>query len=278
MRKGVLLSLGMLFLSGTVLSIAILLFHNTQGTEARFAELALYDRLYDIDSSVQAGFKEIFMRNSGIELTLQGDIVSLKETLPRGSGFAAEVDAYSAYLEEAYPALTINESILDEVKNSLPIYIMPHNIKISHSSFPDGNLEVTPSTLNIANYSIHLSTTRQSAIFSDSGMTSGSFPLKVEAKTASGTSSWIGNINPTLQNTLILTFDSGLPTEAAVAITIDNPAHMVVDRGSMAAEHNLGIALEHQAGKAAVINLPPNLFTISFAADNLQKSSTARLQ
>ncbi len=279
MKKAVLLTLGMLFLSSLVFSLSILLFHNTQGTEDRFAELSLYDRLYDLDSSIQRGFREIFLQNSGITLTLVNDTVSITETLPHSSSFGEEMDAYSTFLEQTYsidPLIIVSDSVLSTIKNELPVYIMPHNILIDHSSFPSGNLEIIPSSLNIRNYSISLMTTKQSVTFNPS-IVSGSFPLKISVTTNSGTSVQEYNVNPTSTNTITLTFDTGLPTQATIIITIENPAHLTINRGSVTAGHNIEIALEHQSENINYITYPNNLFTINIPGDNLQKTSTARI-
>jgi len=280
MKKAVLLTLGMLFLSSLVFSLAILLFHNTQGTESRFAELSLYDRLYDLDSSVQRGFKEIFTRNSGITLALTDDLVSITETLPHSSNFRSEMDAYVNYLEATYPTdpkVTINDAILTLIKNGVSFYIMPHDILVEHSSFPSGNLEITPQNLNVANYSLSLTTTKQSVVFDDSSMTSGSFPLRVSVTTDSGTTVKEYNINPTSLNTLTIALDTGLPTEATMTITLDSPAQLVINRGGVTTEHRIDIALQPLAEEMNYIRFPNNFFTINIPGDNLQKTGTVRI-
>ena len=279
MRKAVLLTLSMLFLSGLVFSLAVLLFHNTQGTEDRFAELSLYDRFYDLDSSIQRGFRDIFLQNSGITLTLVNDTVSITETLPHSSSFSDETDAYATFLEQTYytdPVVTISDSVLTTIKNELPVYIMPHNILIDHSSFPSGNLEITPSSLNINNYNISLTTTKQTVMFNPS-IVSGSFHLKISATTSSGTSAREYDINPASTNTITLTFDTGLPTQATITITLENPAHLTINRGSVTAGHNIETSLIHQTESINYINYPNNLFTINIPGESLQKTSTARI-
>lgn len=269
----------MLFLSSLVFSLAILLFHNTQGTEDRFAELSLYDRFYDLDSSIQRGFREVLQRNSGMALTLINDTVSITETLPHSSSFGEEMDAYSAFLEQTYntdPLVTVSDSALTTIKNDLPVYIMPHNILIDHSSFPSGNLEITPSSLNVENYNISLTTTKQTVTFSPSTV-SGSFLLRVSVTTNSGTSVQEYNVNPASTNTITLTFDTGLPTQATITITLENPAHLTINRGSVTAGHNIGIGLQHQAENMNYLTYPDSLFTIKISGDNLQKTCAARI-
>lgn len=286
MKKAVLLTIGMLFLSSLVFSLAVILFHNTQGTESRFAEIILYDRLYDLDSSIQRGFKEIFIRNSGITLRLVNDTVTVIETLPHTSNFAAEMDTYEDYLEEAYsadPLVTIDDTVLTNIKNDLPLYIMPHNILIEHSSFPSGDiLELTPSSLNVENYSISLTAlTQQSVVFNPSIDPTPplDFPLRISVTTNSGTSTQIYDINPGQTNPVTLTFSDGgnPPTETDVTVILNNPAALTINRKGIAIYHNIEIALDHQTEQMNYITYPNNLFTINIPGDNLQKTSTVRI-
>ena len=283
MKKGILLTLGMLFLSGLVFSLAVLLFHNTQGTENRFAEISLYDRLFDLDSSIQKGFKEIFERNSGMSLSLLNDTVSIAETLPHSSNFEAEMVAYSDFLENMYPIdplLTVDDSVLTLIKDRLLFYIMPHNILVEHSAFPSGQeLTITPQNLNVENYSISLTTSKQSVVFDDSLMTSsGSFPFRVSVTTDSGTSAWENNnIDETAANTFTINLDTGLPTESTITITLSNPASLVIDRGAVIIDYDVDIGLQHQAEEMVYIKYPDNFFTINIPGNNIYKESTVRL-
>jgi len=282
MKKAMLLTLGMLLLSSLVFSLSILIFHNTQGTEDRFAELSLYDRLYDMDSSIQRGFKEIFIRNSGMTLAITEDIVKITETLPHSSNFEAEIEAYKNYLEESYntdPQVTINDAALTLTKNSLPFYIMPHNILVEHDSFPSGQeLRIMPQNLNVENYSISLTTPRQSLPTFNADTVSGSLELLITARLEGGSSfSQLYNVNPESSNTITLRFDEGEPEQADITITLDNPAHLVIGRGGITTDYDVEIALTHQAEKMNYIKLYNGLFTINIPGDSLQKTGTARL-
>lgn len=288
MKKAVFLTLGMLFLSGLVFSLALLIFHNTQGTEKRFAEISLYDRLYELDNSVQRGFRELFTRNSGMTLTLLNDSVSITETLPHSSNFGTEMDAYENYLEEAYnidPLITVDDSTLADIKGNLPVHIMPYGtsgIVVDHSSFPSGNLRITPPSLNLVkNYSISLTAlTQQSVAIVPTTIVSGTFPLRISVTTKSGTSPpQIYNVDPGESNTATLTFSDGgtPPTETPMTITLNDPAILTIDRNGITAYHNIEIALEHQAEQMTYIRYPLGLFNINIPGDSLDKTSTARL-
>jgi len=285
MKKGVLLTVGMLFLSSLVFSLAVIILHNTQSTESRFSEIILHDRLYDLDSSIQRGFKEIFTRNSGITLTLEDDLVTITETLPHPStlNFAAEMDAYEDYLEETYyqdPIITVDDSVLTTIKGSLPFYIMPHNIVVDHSSFPSGDLlQITPPSLNLVkNYSISLTTTKQLVAIRYEGMgMQKDFPVRISVTTDSGVSIWQDDINPSHPNTWTLTFDEGEPTEEIMTITINNPAHLIINRNGITTYHDIEIALNHKTEEMNYIKYPDDLFKINIPGGSIDKTSTARL-
>lgn len=283
MKKAVLLTLGMLLLSSLVMSLAVIIFHNTQGTENRFAELSLYDRFYDLDSSIQRGFREIFTRNSGMTLTLVNDTVTITETLPHSSNFADEMNAYEDYLEETYntdPIITVDDSILTMTKNELPVYIMPHNILIEHSPFPSGNLEITPQNLNVENYNISLTIESITFVsFDDVDMNPGSLSIKISVvgKGSSFPSTWEEfDVDPS-SSTMTLNFLDAESKPLTMTITLDNYAHLTINRNSIETEHSIEIALTHQTEEMNYIKYDDRLFTINFPRDSLQKTSTARL-
>lgn len=289
MKKAVLLTLGMVLLSSIIFSLAILLFHNTQGTESRFAELSLYDRLYDLDSSIQRGFKEVFLRNSYMRVTISDpveDIVFITETLPHSSSnnFIAETEAYAEYIKEMYlidPKITIyEEDVLSEITGYLPIIIMPHEIEISHTTFPTGNLEITPTDTNIENYSISLTTTQQSVSFdSDIAVPQGlTIPLKIIAIIESGTQTNEYAVDPLLTNTVKLTFSSGgtTPVYSDVTITLENLV-LSIDKGSLTITHDIEIALNPIEEQMVYAQYPDSFFTIEFPGESLLKTGTVRI-
>ncbi|MBU2638023.1 MAG: hypothetical protein KJ955_03555 [Nanoarchaeota archaeon] len=276
MKKGAFISLGMFMLAGLVFSAAVLLFHNTQSADARFAEMALYDRLYDMDSSMQLGFQKLFNSYSGISLSITGDKVVIEETLPRSSSFILELEGFLDYSSSAYsadPMVSYDEAVLASITDTLPIHIMPQGITIRHASFPSGNLEIEPSSLNIYNYSLYLGSDRMTSAFNDAATTSGSFPWMVSVATASGTSTWSKNVDASALNTLSIIFDDGLPTENTITVSLDNPAKLVVNKGSMQLAHRVSIGL----GDRAEAYLDSGLYSISFEKDKLSSEKAVKL-
>lgn len=277
---GIVQSIGMMMLAGLLLSLAVLIYHDMQKGNERFSEMMVYDRLYDLDSSISRGFGKILSSN-GISVLMQGDSFTITESLPGSSRLVSEIDGFASFISERYasnPSVAFNSSALDSVKQNLPVVISPHNIMVGHASYPSGNLQVVPSSININNYTIYIETSKTAVAFNSAGMTSGSLPVSVSVKTLTGTSSWQGNINPAIGNTLLLNFDVGLPLPETMTITIENPAKLIIDRAGMAAMHKVTIGLQQIGNEKPAAGFPEALYSISFENSNLSKTGTVFIQ
>ncbi len=279
MKKGIVQSIGLMMLAGLLLSFAVIIFHDTQSRDERFGEMMLYDRLYDLDRSIQHGFSKIFSSN-GISLSADNSRVTIAETLPGSSRLSSELDGFSLFLQSRYsssPVVSFDSAIMANVKENVPVAIKPHNIAISHTSYPSGNLEIIPSSLNLDNYTISISSSKSTISINSAGMSSGSFPVSVSVTTSYGTSSWSGNINPSTSNTLLLNFDASLPSAETAIITITNPAHLLINRGNMSLSQSVSIGLQNIGNSGVTASLPEGLFTINFENNKLSKKSTVIL-
>lgn len=275
-QKGIVQSIGLMMLAGLLLSFAVIIFHDTQSRDKRFGEIMLYDRLYDLDKSIQHGFSKIFSSN-GILLSADSSHAEITESLPGSSRLSSELDGFSSFIQARYasnPAVSFDSAILEDVKANIPVTIKPHNITISHTSYPGGNLEIIPSLLNLDNYTISIETSKSTVSFNSGSMTSGSFPVSVSATTSHGTSAWSGNINPAVSNTLLLNFDASLPSAETAVITITNPAHLLINRGNMAFSQSVSIGLQNIGNNGVTASLPEELFAVNFENNKLSKKST----
>ncbi|MFH1065375.1 MAG: hypothetical protein V1734_02610 [Nanoarchaeota archaeon] len=279
MKKGIVQSIGLMMLAGLLLSFAVIIFHDTQSRDERFGEMMLYDRLYDLDKSIQYGFVKILSAN-GISLSADSSHAEITETLPGSSSLSYELDGFSSFLQSRYassPIVSFDSAIMDNVKANVPIIIKPHNITISHTSYPGGNLEIIPSSLNLDNYTISIESSKSTISFNSGGMTSGSFPVSVSVKISYGTSLWSGNINPALSNTLLLDFDAALPSAETATIIITNPAHLLINRGDMGFSQHVSIGLQNIGNNGVTVSMPEGLFAINFETNKLSIKSTVRM-
>ncbi len=95
--------------------------------------------------------------------------------------------------------------------------------------------------------------------------------------TASGTSTWSKNVNPSASNTLSIIFDSGLPSQNTITVALTNPAKLAVNKGSLQLLHRVSIGLAHEPGQTAEVLLPSGLYSISFEKDKLSKEGSVKL-
>ncbi|MDI6738226.1 MAG: hypothetical protein QME12_06985 [Nanoarchaeota archaeon] len=279
-KRGIVQSIGMMMLAGLLLSLAVLIYHDTQKGNERFSEMMVYDRLYDLDSSISYGFGKILQSN-GLSASLQGNSFIISESLPGSSRLVSEIGAFASFISERHasnPLVAFSNSTMDSVKQTVPIIISPHNITISHTSYPSGNLQVVPSSVNINNYTIYIEASKTTVAFNSAGMPSGSLPVSVSVKTLTGTSLWRGNINPAASNTLLLNFDAGLPLPETMTITVNDPAKLVINRGNMSILQTVTIGLQQIGNEQAAASFPASLYSISFENSNLSKTGTVFIQ
>ncbi len=84
--RGVLLTLGITFLSLIVLSFATLILRNAENSDVRLTELSSIDRLYTLGSSLERSLGRSYYALTGINLTLNNDTITLvKDTKRQGS-------------------------------------------------------------------------------------------------------------------------------------------------------------------------------------------------
>jgi len=81
--KGVLLTLGITFISLIVLSFATLILRNAENSDLRLTELASIDRIHTLSSSLERALFRSYLPLTGINLTLNNDTIVLVKDMKR---------------------------------------------------------------------------------------------------------------------------------------------------------------------------------------------------
>lgn len=159
MKKAMFFTLGLTFMAGTVLVLAILIYHNTASTEERFADLGKLERLHDLDSSIQKCLKDIFNNKSGISLSVNNDIVSFEEDLPNGNAtsFSNYLNDFKDFVEKNNTNIELN---ITEITDKLPLVILPQNITYQHENFGGDTIKIIPSQINFKGYEVYVTLNR----------------------------------------------------------------------------------------------------------------------
>lgn len=176
-RKGILFTLSIFLIMSLILTLTVLMYRNTQKNEKRLLELGSMERVYDIDSSVQQGLKNIFYDQTDINLGINDRKVYFEENFPHEEGwwkgmwewvhciffgrcpFQEQIDEFEAYIEDQGPEDI--ELDLGAVKESLPLVIKPHSITYKHLPYPGNKIEVLPEELNFNKYQVWIRTDQE---------------------------------------------------------------------------------------------------------------------
>ena len=103
MKKGIFYTLGFLFLAGLILSLVAIAYKNFNFSQERFSEILILDKIYNIDSSIKNGFKDIINIKSGITIN-KGASIIFSEPLPNMNNINDVLDEYEDFLESNFSA------------------------------------------------------------------------------------------------------------------------------------------------------------------------------
>ncbi|MAG08758.1 hypothetical protein CMO89_04740 [Candidatus Woesearchaeota archaeon] len=179
-KKGFLFALGLTFLALVVMALAILIFHNAQKSEGIISELAVLDRIYDLDTSIQQSLQEIFNLKSDIIINITNNSISFLEELPNSNAETFN-NSIMDFQEMTNSNLSDVNITINGTINELPLTIMPYDITYRHVNFGDRRIEVIPEQINFDRYSVFVLIDNQNLTSCDWGTTLGTFNLTIEA-------------------------------------------------------------------------------------------------
>jgi hypothetical protein len=184
LKKGVFISLGVLLLGLAVLSLSSVMRTSSYQVSDAADITAVNDRVGLITSSIGKGFRDTIDTSSGISISLNDNSVSFVERLPNSdsSHFESNMDDFKAFVEQD-AHITLN---VEEIKDHLPLTIMPQNITYYHPSYGTKDVDVIPGELNFDGYIIDVEA-EDGITKCDFDTTAGTFNVTFYARTANGT-------------------------------------------------------------------------------------------
>ena len=133
-KKGVFLALGLTFLALVLLSLGILVLNYSTSDEDTVVTLNIVDRVYELKSSIERGFFQIFNAKSGIIVNITNQTIEFKENLPNANNgsFSAQMTSFEDFVERNFPNVAIE---IVEIKKEVPLIITPSNVTYRHKDF-----------------------------------------------------------------------------------------------------------------------------------------------
>ncbi len=163
-KVGFLYTIGMLLMALTVFSLALLVTEIQRKSNENVAEIIKYERLYNLDTSINEGFAEIFRVASGIRFIYNNktnNTLFIEENLTSSNQaiFAQNMSRWGKFLNKTVTNRAENVSIhlsnFNAVNTRLPLVIMPYNINYEHIPNLGGStLRLSPMLFNFYGYNI----------------------------------------------------------------------------------------------------------------------------
>lgn len=151
LKRSLLFSFAMVFLAIVILMLAILIFRTSLESKERLLELGILDRVYDLDSSLQKSFRDIF-QEAQIIVNVTNSSVSFEEDLPNNeTSFPALMNNFKFFVEGNDEHIWLN---LSDIINELPLVIKPFDITYKHLNFSGNKIVVLPAQINFEGYSV----------------------------------------------------------------------------------------------------------------------------
>lgn len=225
-KKGYLLTLGTFMVLIIILALALSLNKTIENSKTRLTILSTTDRIFDLSSSLEKGFREILNAYLDFDVTIQENDkvnVSITERISRQEGewsknLEQRLNEFEKFVESQDKNIVVEVDSFDKER---PLEIEPYSITYSRSwKIGHVTLNVVPETLNMDGYKVDINTHKQDInSVSSAGIKKGSFKFVVHAIDDSGTNEIENNnIDPGKQNQVII----GLGEEEYVVKVVVN--------------------------------------------------------
>lgn len=170
-KRGALLTLGITFVSLTVLSLATLLLRNAETSEERLIEFGAFDRLYNLDASAQASIREMIKTLSTLSMTINGTNVTFEKNLfynkdQNYEDFRARIEFYDELIKTIEPLLDIDShgssSSVCGSSGELLLDVKPVGLNYSYftpssSGYSEIKISFNDSTIKFVDFKLNVS-------------------------------------------------------------------------------------------------------------------------
>ncbi|MFH1052925.1 MAG: hypothetical protein V1740_00770 [Candidatus Woesearchaeota archaeon] len=272
-KKAVLFTLGLTFVSITLLSFAVLIYKHAESSKTRLSELGFSERLYNLDLSIQRSFADIFLQSSGISIGISGLTININETIPNNMNATIylALDNFVNYTESNNDFTSINTSVF--LPNA-EINIMPHNISYHHLPFGGNIIRIVPlnsSMLDVSSYNIYFNTGSSNVSSPlNCDKNTGNFMLNLYGSDNQGNSfSCLNNVSDSSSFDFTFSTLNGSVVFELMPdynLTIENTDPVIVSIQSY-------IGLEEIPNSSIRILYPPDMITYNFTNLDVIKSS-----
>ncbi|MCK4521821.1 MAG: hypothetical protein KAU20_04560 [Nanoarchaeota archaeon] len=151
-KKALFFTIGAMMVALIILSLSIIILNASENTKLRLAESAAFDKLYDLDNSIQKSLRQIF-EEAEIIINVSDISVSFEEDLPNNKTiFVALMNDFKDFVESNEEHVSLN---ISDITQYLPLVVKPYNITYKHLDFGGKKIRILPEKINFNTISIY---------------------------------------------------------------------------------------------------------------------------
>jgi hypothetical protein len=147
-KRGAFLTLGMTLVSVLILSLGAAMLRNAEHSEERVMELASLDRLYNLDSSLQRAYRQMYLSVFPFNITSTSTAHSVSLFIPRSDEFTP--DPGFSYFDKAHNVTKMTIGLMypnftSTTKTLFPLYdftafsLLPYNLTFAYTHIKETN-------------------------------------------------------------------------------------------------------------------------------------------
>ncbi|MFH0798258.1 MAG: hypothetical protein V1906_02490 [Candidatus Woesearchaeota archaeon] len=266
-RKGLFFTLGLGLFAFAILSLSIVASRHFGSYDDRFIEMIAFNRMSDLDMSLQDSIRELFIADSGITIGITSTQVTFDQKLPLDlADFNQSMKEFNDYVNSNDRNIYMD---LSEARNSLPLRIKPNDILYSQN-VSQRSITIMPTSMNIAGYSISVNLGNSQNITSCSKTSAeGAYNMTIEVIGSNGTSctmTWLADIS----------LNNNLTANGISVATIPGGGIKVTTPGTNTTVSST-VRLQSAGEDLPAAYLPDNIISIRLAALELYKNGTVKL-
>lgn len=155
MAKAVMFTITFFLLGTILLATGFLLFDTAQSTEKRATELSINNRVNDISTSVSKGIADLFLSKSGINISINQNIINIQERVPNSNleDYENSTNNFKSFVESRERYVEIDNSSIEETI----LEIVPMNVTFyNDNADEDADIRFISNFVNIESIMIEI--------------------------------------------------------------------------------------------------------------------------
>ena len=197
-KRGFLFTFGLFLLGLIIFALAVLISNNVKLSNEGMDNIIRFDRVYEVDLSIQEGFNEIFKQKSGISVSYSGKNITIEENIPNSNkdDFISKTNSFKNFVEDKFDFIILD---LSNIQGKMNLNLEPANIGYSHDTY-GGDKIIIENASNANAYELYFWNATINASVDWTKTSPGSLPIRVIFESPGWRKEDEKSINPNNEN------------------------------------------------------------------------------